>query len=398
MKIIIVALEFPYPPNHGAKVDIWNRVLAFKNAGHSVSLITWQGIKKGIVPNNEEFNIVQQTVDELTVLDIARNGFRVLNLFRYPSLVAARVTTKETYRKILKRSMAFSPDFIFIDSIYGALIGNKLAKDLKLPVAIRLHNIESSYMRGQFFLSKEFKNKLSILVACFHLKSFEKKIIARSDAFFDISIDDLKYWKNKGFSHGYWLPTILSKSDSNTKSATLDYDIGFLGNLNAPNNVEGLKWFINSVIPFLIIKFPSLRILILGSEPSDEIITLCNSNKSIKLIANPVNPAIHLNSVNVLINPVKFGSGVNIKSVEMLMRDNEVVCTSVGIKGMPKEISDVFFIADTPEQFSESISDILHNNQSKDIRKRAELRELFKEKSIDIVINAMSEILDNNSK
>jgi hypothetical protein len=348
MKIIIVALEFPFPPNHGAKVDIWNRILAFKNAGHSVFLITWQGIKKGVVPSDNELRTVEQTVDKLTVLDIKRNVSRVLNLLRYPSLVAARITGKEKYRKVLNESKVFSPDFIFIDSIYGALLGYKLAKDMGLSVSVRSHNIEFSYMRGQYFLSKGFKNKLTILAACLHLKSFEKNVISRSDAFFDISMDDLKFWSNKGFTHGYWLPPILYKPNSNLhpKIIDFDYDIGFLGNLNAPNNVEGLKWFVNSVLPLLQSELPSVKLIILGSDPSDEMVSLCNGHRSIKLLANPVDPDVYLKRVKVLINPVRFGSGVNIKSVEMLMRDNEVVCTSVGIKGLPKEILDVFFIAD----------------------------------------------------
>ncbi|MFV5702414.1 hypothetical protein ACM55F_11135 [Flavobacterium sp. XS2P12] len=393
MNILIVANEFPYPANHGGKVDILNRILAFKNAGHRVFLITWQGIKKGNVPTDDEKRFLEQYVDKLIVLDILRNWIRFVSLLIYPSLVAARFISEKKYKEILNESKAFSPDFIFIDNIYGALIGQKLKEDLKLPIGVRLHNIESSYMKGQYLLSKGLKTRLSILGACLHLKSFEKGVISKSDAFFDISIDDLKYWTNKGFNHGHWLPPILSKSDLHIKPTKFDYNVGFLGNLNTPNNVEGIKWFVNSVLPLLLVKYPSLRILILGSEPSDEVIALCNCQKSIELIPNPANPNIYLDRVNVLINPVKFGSGVNIKSVEMLMRDNEVVCTSVGIKGLPKEILDVFFIADTPEEFSQYILDIVLYDHKKSMQLRCELREMFKEKSIQKVINVMNSLI-----
>jgi hypothetical protein len=90
---------------------------------------------------------------------------------------------------------------------------------------------------------------------------------------------------------------------------------------------------------------------------------------------------------------VRFGSGVNIKSVEMLMRDNEVVCTSVGIKGLPKEILDVFFIADAPEEFSQYILEIVLYDHKKSMQLRCELREMFKEKSIQKVINVMNSLI-----
>lgn len=395
MKIIIVALEFPYPPNHGAKVDIWNRIWAFKNAGHSVLLITWQGIKKGNIPTIEERRYVEQIVDKLIILDILRNGTRLISLFKYPSLVAARITSKKSYQKVLSESLLFSPDFIFLDGIYGALLGYKLKKELSIPLGIRLHNIESNYMRGLLFLSKGLKVKLSILAACLHLKSFEKKVIAESDAFFDISIDDLKHWTDQGFSHGFWLPSILYKKYEELTKTAFNYDVGFLGNLNTPNNVEGIKWFVNNVLPLLLIKQQNLKVLILGSEPSSEIYSICKAHKSIILVPNPYNPSVYLDQVKVLINPVKFGSGVNIKSIEMLMRHNEVVSTSTGIKGMPVKIRDVFFIADSPEEFSDSIFDILQYNKSKNSKQKHELRELFKEKSIKIVINAMKAIIQN---
>jgi hypothetical protein len=396
MNILLIANEFPYPANHGGKVDVLNRVIAFKNAGHKVFLITWKGIKKENIISDKEMDILDQTVDQLIVLKIKRNALRVLNLLRYPSLVAARLTKKKEYKRILNESKVFSPDFIFIDSIYGALLGIKLANDMELPVGVRTHNIEYSYMRGQYLLAKGLKNKLSLFAACLHLKSFEEKLISKCNSFFDISLDDLKFWTSKGYDHGYWLPPISHRKYEDLKVFDFKYEIGFLGNLNAPNNVEGLSWFINNVLPLILTKYPGLRVLILGSEPSNEVIALCKTNIAIELIANPTDPDIYLNHVNIMINPVKFGSGVNIKSVEMLMRNNEVVSTSVGVNGLPKEIFDVFFIADTPENFSHCILDILINNRKKNIKLRTELRELFKDNSIEIVINAMNDLIGNN--
>src|SRR5690242_3218534 len=37
-KILIVASDFPYPPNHGARLDIWGRILALKQLGFAIDL------------------------------------------------------------------------------------------------------------------------------------------------------------------------------------------------------------------------------------------------------------------------------------------------------------------------------------------------------------------------
>lgn len=397
MNILIVANEFPYPPNHGGRVDIYNRIRAFKNNGHKVFLITWQGIKKGSIPTDDEIKILEQSLDKLIVLDILRNWIRILSLLKYPSLVGARMISKNKYGEILLECRKFSPDFVFVDGIYGALIGQKLKKDLCIPLAVRLHNIESLYMKGQLSLAHGFKERLLLFLACLHLKQYEETVISKSDVFFDISIEDLDYWKDKGYKHGHWLPTVLPQFQSNKKSNVdsriYKYDLGFLGNLNTPNNVNGLKWFIDEVLPLVINDYPNLKMILLGSEPNQEILEICAKNKQILLVKNPKDPSVYLDDVKVLINPVKFGSGVNIKSVEMLMRDNEVVSTSVGVKGMPKEISEVFFIADTPEQFSLHINNILLLGHFKTQKSRENLRELFREKSVNIVSNVIRKLI-----
>lgn len=396
MNILIVANEFPYPANHGGRVDTYNRISAFKNKGHKVFLITWQGVKKGIIPTEDEKRYMKQSLDKLVVLDILRNWIRILSLLKYPSLVGARLVSKYKYKKILIECRKFSPDFIFVDGIYGALVAHKLKEDLCIPLAVRMHNIENIYMKGQLALTNGFKEKLVIYLSCVHLKQYEESIISKSDAFFDISIEDLNYWKDKGYNHGHWLPTVFPKLELNKKSSfgsrKHKYDLGFLGNLNTPNNVNGLKWLIDEVLPLVMIDCPNLKMIILGSEPNLEILEICAKNKHILLVKNPKDPGVYLDDVQIMVNPVKFGSGVNIKSVEMLMCDNEVVSTSVGVKGMPKDISEVFFIADSAEDFSLYINNILILGHCKSPKNKENLRELFGEKSINIVFSVIENL------
>lgn len=142
--------------------------------------------------------------------------------------------------------------------------------------------------------------------------------------------------------------------------------------------MKGLVWFINAILPRIKKKFNRIRVIILGSQPVNEVVELCETHKEhITLVANPVNMNDYYGKINVLINPVQFGSGINIKSIDMLFRHNQVVSTSIGVKGLPKEFEEVFYVTDKEEEFARYVIELLYGRIAKDISKRDALKKTF---------------------
>jgi hypothetical protein len=389
MNVLIVAQEFPYPANHGGRIDIWNKMMSFKLQGHKIMLVTWTEIVKGDVPSEESIIAVRHVVDDIILIPIRRDFKRVFNLLKYPSFVSARVIDNGDFLEYLDRVKVFMPDFVFVEQIYAGNIGMKFSQALGVPCGVRLHNREYEYMSGQLKLAQGLRRKLSIYLACLHLKKFEELIIKRCDAYYDISQADLDFWKEKGFKNGYWLPPItLKKYKMDAINTVAKYDLCFLGNLNSPNNVDGLLWFIKSVYTRVKMAIPTLSFLIMGSNPCDAIRDISNEYQ-ISLIPNPEDPSIFQNDSNILINPVRFGSGVNIKSIDMLFTSNQVVTTGVGVQGLPRSFEDTFFVCNSDIEFSQTIIDIIKGGILKDTNIREELRALFDPSQIDIVENTL---------
>ncbi|TCC94212.1 glycosyltransferase [Pedobacter frigiditerrae] len=393
MKVLIIASEFPFPANHGAKVDIWNRILAFKKLNVEVFLVTWHPEKS--TPSKENVDCVLRQVASLATFPLSSTLNRIIKLISFPSQVAARMLKKADYKSLLTKATQFNPDAIFIDSIYGGETGLRLAKDLAVPFSLRLHNVEHNYMWGQLKLAKGIRSKMSLLAMNIHLKSFEYNLISKADAFFDISIEDLAFWEKQNFKNGYWLPPIIDDTMGNlvtdVNKLTKFYHIAFIGNLYAPNNVSGLLWFINDVLPLINEKIPGLRFAVVGSNPVTEIIKACNNSEFIDLFTNVPDTNEYIQKSNVLINPVRFSSGVNIKAINMLSLDNPVVSTIYGVKGLPKEISQVFFIGNSPKEFSNHILEILALKKTSDLEKRKEMRKLFQVTALEKLLPKMLE-------
>ncbi|WP_254412301.1 glycosyltransferase [Dyadobacter diqingensis] len=399
MKLLFIAHEFPYPPNHGAKMDIWNRLLALKEQGVEVFLLTWYGIKKGDKPQSLEIEVVESNVSNLFLIPMERGWKRILRSLSNPSLVASRMLSDGTYQSLIKELEEFKADAVFIDGIYGGSTGLKIANHFRLPSGLRLHNIEHKYMYGQYLLAKNLKERLAIIISLIHLKKYEYDLLSTVTAFFDISTHDLQFWREEGLQNGFWLPPVFpnkqTRKSQDLNDSKNSFDIGFFGNLNTPNNVKGIQWFIEQVYPKVKVEYHDSKFLVMGSMPNQEIIDLCSSDKTITLIPNPTDPYLYLDNTKVLINPVQFASGVNIKSIDMLFLPNQVVSTSSGIKGLPKEFSDVFYIADTPELYAKYILQILKSDiLKKNDEQREALKKMFHYENVKSITNILKPTQD----
>lgn len=373
MNIVVFTHDLPYPAIHGGRLDMWNRLQAFKLIKHKVFLIAW-----AIYDDNrsaENIAEVEKIVDELICFKRKDDSIsRFLNLIRklinlpfQPNVVTDCDLIEPKFKTLSTQIKQFQPTFFFVESIYAAKLAFKFSTILKLPVFIRSHNIEHIYIKNQLKSAKTLKSKIKYFGMNAQLVNYEKHILKAADGFFDISLSDLSFWESAGFSNGYWMPPLYFENnnlENKNPADSLIYDICFIGNLFSPNNLESIMWFFKTVLPILQDKRNDIRVLIAGSNPPKQLIYYCKQLSNITLIANPKDVNKLYSISKVLINPTLFGSGVNIKTVEMLFLNKPVVCTSQAISGLPNDFRNVFNIADNSEQFASMIINLLDQNHN----------------------------------
>ena len=128
-------------------------------------------------------------------------------------------------------------------------------------------------------------------------------------------------------------------------------NIGFIGSINHPPNMDAINFIINEIYPRIgrQIKY---RFFIAG-------------NPNIKL---PRNSFINLGivedlstffgKIDVLIAPIFSGSGTRIKILDSLSYGIPVISTSIGIEGLPYELSKHIVIANSASEFVAELSNI----------------------------------------
>lgn len=359
MKIAHILHEFPYPPNHGINCDMARRLEAFHALGHQVFAVSWASIAAGEMPSPQMQQRLQAVTAQQALLTIGSDPAtrlrRIANLSRYPSYVASRIPPRSEREALIARIAAFDPDLIWLEGVHPAWLALELQTRLNRPLAYRSHNIEHRYLAEQARLATSPRRKLALLAGTLGLERMERRLHARATQVFDISSDDLQFWRSQGLANNACLPTqpdsdILATIDSR---APRDIDLLYLGGLSSPNNIVGLRWFLQSVYPAIRAAIPDVSLTIAGRAPGAAM-TSEVATAGATLIANPEEAAPLFARARVTINPILHGSGVNIKTIDMLATGQPVITTTKGARGLPEGILAEMDIADTAEDFSAS--------------------------------------------
>lgn len=397
MKLLFICTDIPYPPIHGGRVDTWRRIKAFHSLGTTLSLVTWYTDRTREIPEPEHLTEIRRYAINVIALPIRRDLRSLLRravLFgKYPSHVASRVLSEKSEGQVWEMAQKFKPDAIWLDGIYGGVLASQLSSRLGLPLFTRSHNIEHRYMACQSALAKNPRDRLAWWLATRHLETFEESMLRNSQLFFDISVDDMAFWQRRGLSNGRWLPPIIEASGIPIEPTPPSFDVVFLGNLSTPNNVEGVHWFLSKVLPLVILEMPKVSVAIAGSRPVKSIIDACENMPNVVLMKDPPNAEAIFRSGRVLINPVLHGSGVNVKSVEMLFTNAPIVSTPQGVGGLPDNVKSEFSVAMSPEEYAAQIVRSLKETrglENENCSLRHQLRELFSVSKIRFVLDEIA--------
>ena len=138
----------------------------------------------------------------------------------------------------------------------------------------------------------------------------------------------------------------------------LSYKILFVGSSNSIN-VDGIEYFIKDIFPKIKTKFKEAKLVLAGD--------ICNVIEDFDgccKLGRVQNLKEAYDAVDLAINPVQYGTGLNIKNIEALGYSKPLVTTSKGAEGMEHGNGTTFLIADSAIDFANHIIEIFSNNNT----------------------------------
>lgn len=172
-------------------------------------------------------------------------------------------------------------------------------------------------------------------------------------------------------------------------------NILFVGGFNHQPNVDAVWWFINQVWPEVKRNDSAIKLLIVGSNPPEELQEVRDDRIILKGFVSDEQLGRLYATSRVVIVPLRYGAGVKGKTVEALSHGVPIVTTSTGIEGLPGDCSFIKPVESEHAFASEVIRIYSNETEWKGFSEKAlkYISEEFSErKAIDVLNHALSNI------
>jgi glycosyltransferase involved in cell wall biosynthesis len=159
----------------------------------------------------------------------------------------------------------------------------------------------------------------------------------------------------------------------------------FQGTLRYPPNAEAARFLVGEVVPRLRSLAPDVRVRLVGTTaPALEAL---DDPPTVNLVGQVPDMSEELARADVVVVPIRFGSGTRLKVLEAFAQRVPVVATTLGAEGLGAEDGVHLLLADTPDDLAAACARLLVDEGLRtDLVARA--HELFVERYADGIVAA----------
>lgn len=137
----------------------------------------------------------------------------------------------------------------------------------------------------------------------------------------------------------------------------------FLGNLSYVPNQEGIFFYLQHVRPLVKKKFPGLETVIIGKNSEQVCQGFSDKDHSIHVKGFVSSTKPFIDDATVCVCPLLSGSGTRLKLLEYMAYGKAIVSTSIGAEGLSVEHGKHLLLADSAEQFADSIARLISDTK-----------------------------------
>jgi len=345
-KILVISPTPTHPQDAGNRSRIFSLLTALKSAGHTVNFAfvrmeggDEQGMSKSWdgfwpipyrQPNDRWF---KRQYDMLA----KRFGFEKV----WPYLVDDWYTP-DIDRHVSSIRDALKPDVVMVEYVFLSKVFDCFQRGvLKI---IDTHDVFGN--RHLTFFENDVRPQWF-----YTTPQEEKKALGRADVVLAIQENEAKSFASfcdaKVMTVGHLAK--IQKVDPDAGDSDGLGPILFVGSANA-SNVEGLKWFLQEVLPLLHQQLPDVKVDIVGN-----CVEYFTPQEGVSFVGKVPDLAQYYRRAQVVVNPLRFGTGLKIKSIEALAYGKPLVTTSVGADGLGEGEQHAFLLADSADEFAGGI-------------------------------------------
>jgi polysaccharide biosynthesis protein PslH len=372
MKILWVKPGKILPLDTGGKLRTYN-ILRQLAARHELTYLSFYGGQRDLDYESEIARQLPGTIPLPTPIPTRHAAWAeyfdyLFSLPRHAPYAVSKYTSRQVRAWMRDRFTQQNFDIAVCDFVCTAL---NFPQKLAVPTVLFQHNVESVLWKRKAQLEMQWLDRTISKLEYAKMRRFEPAQVRRFDHVIAVSEQDREAMS------GMVDPARISVVPTGVDLDRYRYEpdarpaeplVVFVGSMDWEANIDGVEFFCQQVWPRVLGKVPTARFRIVGRNPHPRVKKLaCASVEVTGAVPSTVG---HLQEAAVIVVPLRMGSGTRIKIYEGMAMGKATVSTPVGAEGLDVRHGQDILLADDPERFADSVSNLLGDDG---LRRRIEV-------------------------
>lgn len=358
-KVLHITIHLPFPVNHGASLFNSYKLATYLHAHHDLFFACF--LKGEDVLHKDAF---------IADTGISNYYFEELNIPRTPQnllksyLRGITINMLRSYSKNFKNKIAsIADDFdVIIVEHYEAM--QYVPKNYRGKVIFRTHNAEYLIWSRYAEVETSAIKKMVIRREASRIKYWETQFCKRADIVLGAPNDNENLEPDAEKRAQKFIEFLHIGDDDQIHLPIPDYDnlenaLVYVGTLTWEANIDGLIWFVEGAWKKLKAQFPELKLYIIGKNPDARLVQLAKEFPDVIITGFVTDLEEYFTKCKINVIPLRFGSGMKVKTINGLCRGIPMVTTTIGAEALRVTHQQDIFIDDTHAGFVQYISLLL---------------------------------------
>ena len=334
MRILLLCNKPPYPASEGGPMAMNSIITGLLEAGHQVKILAINNEKYHVKESDIPEEYKQKTGIELIDVDLAiKPLYAFLNLFTRKSYHVERFISEDFKARLTEVLEKEQFDVVQLEVLFMAPYVETIRAHSKAMIVLRAHNVEHKIWER---VAKETRSPIKRWYIFFR-KYCSKPVI------------DIPF--------GVYPEQFTPKYEVSGKPKFYH-----IGSMNWMPNEEGIRWFINEVLPKTVEKVPDFVYHLAGRSMPEWLTTM--KDPHVDVIGEVPDAKEFVTNHDVAIVPLLSGSGIRIKIIESMALGKTVITTRVGAEGILYDEEVNIIIAENKAKMVEAIRSLNENPET----------------------------------